>query len=135
MQKIFNVDIDKIPLVADENNIIVFYTVYNNEKHIVIISNRKYIENEGKYKYYIEQYYENKAYSAGTHYLSLYFYHSEGEDFKRVPHEMVNISNMFNFNDYIINERTPETFNHNCNIVYSVLNNITDILNVCSIDK
>lgn len=135
MQKILNVglDIDKIPLVADENNIIVFFAVYNNEKHILVVSNRRYIEHEGKYKYYIQQYYESGAYSSGINYLSLYFLHVEGEDYKSVPHKMVNISYMANFNEYIINERTKEAYEHNWKIVKRVFNNITDIIHVYSI--
>lgn len=128
-----NIDIDRIPLVADDNNFIVFYTVFNNEKHIVVVSNRKHIDDEGKYRYYIEHYFESGAYGCGPGYLSSEFTHLERKDFKVVPHEMVNISYMADFNDYIINERTTESFNHNWNIVRRVLNNITNILNVSSI--
>lgn len=128
-----NIDIDRIPLVADDNNFIVFYTVFNNEKHIVVVSNRRYIEHEGKYKYYIQQYYESGAYGCGPGYLSSEFTHLEREDFKVVPHEMVNISYMANFNEYIINERTKEAYEHNWKIVKRVFNNITDIIHVYSI--
>lgn len=134
MQSILNVglDIDKIPLVADENNIIVFYTVYNNQKHIIVVSNREYIECEGKYEYFIEHYFESGACSWGPGYLSAKFTHFERKNVKAVPHKMINISYMANFDDYIINQSNKDEYEHNWKIIKNVFNNIADILAVSS---
>ena len=124
-----NIDIDRTPLATD-NNFIVFYTVFNNEKHISVVSDRKYIEDEGKYKYYIQHFFGSGAYACGHYYLSTEFTHREGEDYKAVQHGMVDISYMADFKDYIIDECTAAALKHNWNIVRRVFNNITNILNV-----